>query len=190
MLEKTSSYWNPKIPQLETDIQSTPQRIPIDPFPSSFQMVHQMLMSSVNTHRPELAEEPFKKRRKLCHSIHELVMSFSSDCEAEVGLVEHFDHRRQHRRKRRKGDRVKAHRNVFNRIRQFSYSSSEPADDDAFVIDEKAIAEEMNLFEEEERELGEEELDEQQLVVMPLADIDDLLEKIFTAVEVAKGKLP
>lgn len=152
-------------------------------------MLHQILMSGGGLRQLAgfegdgvVTAEPYQKRRKLCHSIQELVVSLSSDCEAEVGLVaEQYE---RQRKKRRKGDRSRS-RDVFKRIRQYSYSSSEPADEDAFVIDEKAMAAfpEMNLFEQEH-----EHVEEEQLMVMPLIDINDLLERIFGAVEAAKGK--
>lgn len=139
-------------------------------------------------------DEPFQKRRKLCHSIQELVVSLSSDCEAEVGLMaEQYE---RQRKKRRKSDKSRSRArggDVFNRIRQYSYSSSEPADEDVFAIDEKAIATalpEMNLFGQEHENTAEKEVEEQkqQLMAMPLMDINDLLERIFIAVESAKGE--
>lgn len=108
----------------------------------------------------------------------------SSDCEAEVGLMaEQYE---RQRKKRRKGDKLKIR--GHHRIRQYSYSSSEPADDDAFVIDEKAMGalQEMNLFEQDHEDIEAEE--EEQLMVMPIMDINDLLERIFVAVEHARGE--
>lgn len=126
--------------------------------------------------------EPLKKRRKLCHSVQELVVSLDSNCEDEVGLVtEQYE---RQRKKRRKGEKA-SHCDIFNRIRQFSFTGSEPVDEIAFTIDEKAmtILPEMNLFEQENEGAGEE-----QLIAMPLTDINDLLDRIFITVEDSKGE--
>lgn len=98
------------------------------------------------------------------------------------------------RKRRRKCERTKV-RNVFKRIRQYSYSSSEPADEDVFAIDEKAMATmvglpEMNLYEQVE----DEDLEREQVAATDgneewtAIDVNDLLDRIFTAVEESKGE--
>lgn len=98
------------------------------------------------------------------------------------------------RKRRRKCERTKV-RNVFKRIRQYSYSSSEPADEDVFAIDEKAMATmvglpEMNLYEQVE----DEDLEREQVAATDgneewtAIDVNDLLDRIFTAVEKSKGE--
>lgn len=127
----------------------------------------------------------------MCHSMQELVVSLS-DCEEQAGLMaEQYE---RQRKRRRKCERTKV-RNVFKRIRQYSYSSSEPADEDVFAIDEKAMATmvglpEMNLYEQVE----DEDLEREQVAATDgneewtAIDVNDLLDRIFTAVEVSKGE--
>lgn len=148
-----------------------------------------MLLSSVAGLREDVvAGEPYQKRRKLCHSIQELVVSLSSDCEAEVGLMaEQYE---RQRKKRRKGEKARSRGRGGDVFRHYSYSSSEPADEDTFAIDEKAMAmatalPELNLFEQDHEE-GEGE--EEPLMVGPLMDVSDLLERIATAVDNAMGE--
>lgn len=115
------------------------------------------------------------------------MVSLSSDCEPEVGIMaEQYE---RQRKKRRKTDRLRSRgaMEVFKRIRQYSYSSSDPADDDALlVIDEKALPE-MNLFAPDDHEEVEAESDgdEPQLLLL---DINDLLDRILLGVEKARGK--
>lgn len=127
----------------------------------------------------------------MCHSMQELVVSLS-DCEEQAGLMaEQYE---RQRKRRRKCERTKV-RNVFKRIRQYSYSSSEPADEDVFAIDEKAMATmvglpEMNLYEQVE----DEDLEREQVAATDgneewtAIDVNDLLDRIFTAVEESKGE--
>lgn len=133
----------------------------------------------------------------MCHSMQELVVSLS-DCEEQAGLMaEQYE---RQRKRRRKCERTKV-RNVFKRIRQYSYSSSEPADEDVFAIDEKAMATivglpEMNLYEQDHEQVGEEEEEELEQVATEYVDeewiavdVNDLLDRIFTAVDESKGEL-
>lgn len=126
------------------------------------------------------AEEPFRKRRKLSHSIRELVATLS-DCE-EDGSVEHFELRRRRRKRNRGG-----HRTEFQRIRHYS----DPADQPPFSIGDKAIVmsalTEANLFVDEDEE-QEEVKDHDAKVIMPMINIDDLLDRIFIEMEKECGK--
>lgn len=125
-------------------------------------------------------EEPFRKRRKLSHSIEELVAALSDH--EEEDSVERFELRRRRRKRNR------AHKTEFHRIRHFSYSSSDPADQAPFSIGDKAIVmaalTETNLFVDEEEEVEAEEQ-----VTMPMINIDDLLDRIFVEVEKDNGKI-
>lgn len=110
--------------------------------------------------------EPYRKRRKLSHSIEELVATLSDECEG-ADSVEGIEVRR--RRRKRNG----SHRTEFNRIRHFSYSSLDPAGPATFSIGDKA-----NLFTDEDHEDR----------AMPMIIIDNLLDRIFMEIEKEYGK--